>query len=201
MFTEKQMERILGEDLDIFLNKSSEGDGEINGNAFGNEVFSNLGNADDDVPNSDVTDADALSQKLAGGHPFSTRKRRVYESNFDDERSNMFGRNEKQQISTFNGKMAKNLSKELNGEKSAPRQNTLEVRASRLKQQKKSDPVTYAKNGGKQMEKALKSATNKMKAKHGVAQEIKDNSMQQMPNANKGTGKGHHSEQENVYYY
>ena len=203
IFTEEQINRILGEGSDMFLDNFEEVK-EIPKNAYGQEVFSDLGNADKDVPKNDVTTLDNKSQKMCGGHPFSVRKRRVYESNFDDERVKNFGKNEKSAIvgqanSGNGGKMIKNIAKEIaNG---GSKVGTGYKRINDLEKEKKENPALFASNGGNETLKALKSSVTKSSNSHKTQSPKLDSVMTQTPDVNKGSGKGHHSEQENVYYY
>jgi hypothetical protein len=204
-FTEEQMRRILGEAADDFILNLGDS-GEIPGNAYGTEVFTN--NIDPDA-NDDVTTADNFSRKRSRTNRLFARTRTyesVNESTFDDNRGLNFGKNEKdaivsQSASDNAGKMLKNISKDINN--GGTRNNTNQVRLSRLQAQKKSDPVAYAKNGGDNTVKALKNATRKVSSTNTAVKTAFDNSpINQTPDANKGAGKGHHENNEaSIYYY
>ena len=96
------------------------------------------------------------------------------------------------------GKMLKNISNDIaNG---GTRNNTNQVRISRLKQQKKDDPAMFARNGGDKTLKALKSATRKVSTTNSTAQTDRNaNPLTITPDAGNGTGNGHHND--NVIYY
>lgn len=197
IITESQLEYILRETSYPLNNKTS---AEMPDNAYGTEVAVN--NLDKDA-GEDVTITDNPSHKKTMSNRLFARTRNVCEAEFDDNRSQNFGKNEKQNIvATANnggGKMVTNLANDI--QNGGARNNTNQVRASRLKAQEKSDPVTFAKNGGKATLNALKSSTTKESNKNNAIPQV-DNVNLQIPNQNNGIGNGHHSENEgNIYYY
>ena len=66
------------------------------------------------------------------------------------------------------GKMVKNVSAEISSNKGGTRNNTNQVRISRMEDQKVNDPAAYAKNGGDATLKILKSQVKKTSAIHNA---------------------------------
>ena len=202
IFTEEQLRRIIGEDVNGFVLDVSDGS-EAPDNAYGTQVFSDY--PDKDVE-TDVTTTDNFSRKKNRVNRLFARSRTyesINESNFDDAVGQNFGKNEKETImaqgnSENSGKMLKNISNDIaNG---GTRNNTNQVRISRLKQQKKDDPAMFARNGGDKTLKALKSATRKVSTTNSTAQTDRNaNPLTITPDAGNGTGNGHHND--NVIYY
>jgi len=201
IITESQLKYILKEECYPLNIKDGT---DIPDNIYGTQVAVN--NLDKDASD-DVTITDNPSHKRAMSNRLFARSRNVCEAEFDDNRSQNFGKNEKSNIiSTANnsgGKMVSNLANDI--QNGGARNNTNQVRASRLKAQKKNDPITFIKNGGNETLNALKSSTTKESNKNALTNvnSVQSNPMMQVPNQNKGTGKGHsHGENEgNIYYY
>ena len=205
IFTEQQIKRILGEDAADYLN-SLDVAAEIPDNAYGTQVFVN--NVDKDAEDN-VTTTDKISRNKnrsnSGGRLFARSRtfESVNESSFDDTKTKNFGKNAKENIlngaGEGAGKMLNNIANDINN--GGTRNNTNQVRLSRLRKQEKEDPVTFAKNGGKETIKALEDSVGKEKNKHSVPTQSNSNPIGITPNATSGTGKGHHSNNETIYYY
>ena len=204
IFTESQIKRILGEGNDMFLGDLDTAK-EIPSTAYGDEVFTNVGNIDnDDDP--DVTVPDKFLKRRTRNNRLFARTRTyesVNESNFGDVRSNNFGKKETENIKSLaangGGKMVKNIRKDI--ENGGTRDNTQRVRKSRLEKQKKENPVLFAKNGGNEMLRTLKSTTEKESAKQKSVSTANSNLDTVFGNFQKDSGNGHHKEEGNVYYY
>ena len=95
------------------------------------------------------------------------------------------------------GKMLKNISNDI--QNGGARNNTNQVRLSRLKDQKQNDPAAFARNGGEQTMKALKNSTRKVSTVNSIPQTNADSVLTDAPDIRKGTGKGNNSN--NVIYY
>lgn len=196
--TEKQLLHILKEtSYPLDLSTSSD----MPCNASGVEVAVN--NMDKDADN-DVTITDNPSHKRALSNRLFARSRNICESNFDDNRNQNFGKNEKENIkkvaNTNGGKMVKNLANDI--ENGGARNNTNQVRISRLEKQKKKDPVAFNNNGGAKVLNALKSSTKKECNRNASEPKQLNNSMDMQLKPLNNKTENHHSENEgNIYYY
>lgn len=207
IFTEEQMKTILGEEYDMFLSDIS-GE-EIPANSPETEVFSNVGNADDDVPQDDVTTADELSQKKTrqnsgiGYFPRMTT-RMIHEGEHDSDITR-FTKNQKKEFSDISanggsGKMLNNIIKD----KGKAELNTNRVRLHRMKEYEKTNPEQFLNNGGKAAMKALKSTVSKENTKNSVFNDVEKeaNPNTITPNANTGNGKSKQNKTKaQIYYY
>lgn len=205
IFTEEQIKKIVGEDVADYLNNIDNA-GEVPDNAYGTEVFVN--NVDKDSEDN-VTTTDRVARHKnrsnSGGRLFARSRtfESVNESSFDDTRTRNFGKNAKENIlngaGEGAGKMLNNLANDINN--GGTRNNTNQVRLSRLRKQAKEDPITFMKNGGKQTLKALEDSVGKEQSKQSTMSPSLDNTVANTPDAMKGTGTGHHSDKEAIYYY
>lgn len=205
IFTEEQIKKIVGEDVADYLNNIDNA-GEVPDNAYGTEVFVN--NVDKDSEDN-VTTTDRVARHKnrsnSGGRLFARSRtfESVNESSFDDTRTRNFGKNAKENIlngaGEGAGKMLNNLANDINN--GGTRNNTNQVRLSRLRKQAKEDPITFMKNGGKQTLKALEDSVEKEQSKQSTMSPSLDNTVANTPDAMKGTGTGHHSDKEAIYYY
>ena len=171
--TESQYRLILeSEEIGYPLNTKAD-DGKPD-NFTGYEVASD--NTDDDAP-MDVTDMDNVSDKTApngwfGMRRFSSMYRLPEGQELDNKRSSGFGVKYDAQITNQakngGGKMVKNVSAEISSNKGGTRNNTNQVRISRMEDQKVNDPAAYAKNGGDATLKILKSQVKKTSAIHNA---------------------------------
>ena len=93
--------------------------------------------------------------------------------------------------------MVKNLNAEVQSNTRGSRNNTNQVRASRLRDQKENDPATFAKYGGDATLKALERQTKVNSDKNKATEE---DTVQTLPTASSGKKKGKSSEP-TVYYF
>ena len=157
------------------------------------------------------TTTDNISRKKMRPAQFGIRTARVaggYRLEESRELDNMkvagFGKKTDDKIVTAasnanSGKMIGNTAEKLkNGE--SIRKNTIDVQRKRLKDQAKSDPVTYANNGGKEMVKALDNLAQRTSATNNAA----GGSSDVIPETNTSSTGGNHkskSEQPTIYYF
>lgn len=208
IFTEEQIKKIVGEDVADYLNNVDIA-AEIPGNAYGTEVSTDLNPDTAQNPKKKIPTTDKISRHKnrsnSGGRLFARSRtfESVNESSFDDTRTRNFGKNAKENIlngaGEGAGKMLNNLANDINN--GGTRNNTNQVRLSRLRKQAKEDPVTFMKNGGKQTLKALEDSVGKEQSKQSTMSPSLDSTVANTPNAMKGTGTGHHSDKETIYYY
>ena len=152
------------------------------------------------------TTTDNISRKKMRPAQFGIRTARVaggYRLEEGRELDNMqnsgFGKNADAQIaqaaSNGGGKMVTNINNEINSTTRGSRNNTNQVRASRLRDQKENDPVTFAKNGGDATLKAVERQTQ--------VNSVKNAATETAPKATTSTGgskKGKSSEP-TIYYF
>ena len=203
IITEEQLKRIVGETAGEYLDTLDD----IPDNGYGTEVFVN--NIDKDAPN-DVTITDNPASKRCYGNRMFRKAAHtgiVNEKELDDKKVNGFGMESDAFIqgaaNNGGGKMIKNINNRINGG-GGQRLNTTEVEISRMESDKKKNPANYVKNGGDTALKMLKSTASKQRnvagAERSVDANIKAKTFNEIPDAKKGTGKGHHNTN-NVYYY
>ena len=108
----------------------------------------------DDV-NTDVTTSDQIKRCKKGwfGLHTTTNDYRLAEGDeLDNAKTSGYGKKNDMFINSVSknlgGKMVSNLNAEINSNKGGSRNNTNQVRVSRMEKQKKEDPVTFQKNGG-----------------------------------------------------
>ena len=166
IFTESQINEILQAESAYPL--------DIKGDDGRSDNFTELetavNNTDKDI-STNVTTSDNIKRCKKGWYLRSTLSNH-YRLSEGDELDNMktsgYGQKNDQFISKVaannGGKMVSNLNAEIQSNKDASRNNTNQVRVSRLETQKKKDPATFQKNGGQRTLNILK---NEVKAKSG----------------------------------
>lgn len=169
--TEAQLKTILEQECGYPLNmKGDDGKPDI---FMGDEVAVN--NIDKDAPN-DVTISDTMSKNRSkagwfGMNRWPAMHRLPEGEELDDKQTSGFGEKSDNFIhdvaNSGGGKMAANVSNEINSDTRGTRNNTNQVRISRMERDKAANPENFQKNGGDKMLKILKnqvkknSATNK----------------------------------------
>ena len=166
IFTESQINEILQAEsaypLDI------KGDDGRPDNSSGYEIAVN--NTDRDATN-DVTTSDSIKRAKKGWYLRSTLANhfRLAEGDeLDNMKTSGYGQKSDAFISNVakngGGKMVSNLNAEIQSDTDSSRNNTNQVRVSRLETQKKKNPAVFQKNGG---EKTLNILKNQIKLKSG----------------------------------
>lgn len=166
IFTESQINEILQAEsaypLDI------KGDDGRPDNSSGYEIAVN--NTDRDATN-DVTTSDSIKRAKKGWYLRSTLANhfRLAEGDeLDNMKTSGYGQKSDAFISNVakngGGKMVSNLNAEIQSDTDSSRNNTNQVRVSRLEAQKKKNPAVFQKNGG---EKTLNILKNQIKLKSG----------------------------------
>ena len=167
--TESQYKRIL-ESEEVGYPLDVKADDEKPVNFTGYEVVAD--NPDDDAQN-DVTISDTVKRSRRGWFGMNRwpAMHRLPEGRELDNRQNSgFGMKYDAQIAAKanngGGKMIKNVSAEIQSDTRGSRNNTNQVRISRMEKAKVDDPENFAKNGGEEMLNILKSQTNKTSTTH-----------------------------------
>lgn len=204
LFTEAQITKIMGEGILPYLSDAGNA-ADMPDNAYGTDIAVN--NMDKDA-NPDVTTTDNFLKKRSNiryGYLAGTRRNfeESIQEDLDNEKVQGFGKNSDEFIANAaqnGGKMISNVANRI--QNGGQRLNTTEVELSRMKDAKKLDPVTYAKNGGDKMVKILKNTANRQRNSAASLRDANANSQIDTPlptpNVNKGTGKGHSTPK--VYY-
>ena len=206
--TESQLKTILESELGYPLDLRS--DPVTKDNTAGVEVTSDPLDVDVDTDSQYgiATTTDNISKKKMRPAQFGIRTARVAGGyrleegrELDNMQSSGFGKKADAQISQAasngGGKMVKNLNAEVQSNTRGSRNNTNQVRASRLRDQKENDPATFAKNGGDATLKALERQTKVNSDKNKATEE---DTVQTLPTASSGKKKGKSSEP-TVYYF
>lgn len=198
IFTEAQIRKYLNEEMGDYLD-SVKNAAEIPGNAYGNEVFVNNLGGD---TNTDVTTTDGFMQKRSKGNRLFARSRQCEGQELDNMKSSGFGNkinNTISQLSDNGGKMINNINNEIQSDKDGMRNNTQEVRLSRMKNYKENNPALYQENGGdfmvKQLENNIKGNSTSHKAQTGGKRKVNTTPAPTTNNTNQ------HSKNDNIYYY
>ena len=197
--TESQWKKILMQESAYPLDLKSDDEKPDNFTEY--EVA--VSNNDQDAP-SDVMTGDAYKRSKEGwfGMNRYPAMHRLPESAelYNVENSGFGVKNDEYINNTANsngGKMVSNISLEINSNKRGSRNNTNQVRISRMENYKKNDPDLFIKNGGDKTLDILKSQTKKQagahKAKH--ASDIRTQSTQPGDNVNYG------KENNGAYYF
>jgi len=137
-----------------------------------------INNTDKDAPN-DVTTSDAVKRSKEGwfGMNRYPAMHRLPESReLDNVENSGFGSKNDAYINSAakknGGKMVSNIAGEINSDKRGSRNNTNQVRISRMEDYKQNNPNLYLKNGGDKTLNALKNQTKKQastyNAKHAT---------------------------------
>ena len=196
IITESQYNSILVKE-DVYLHPN---DGaESPDNAYGTQISV-------DVPETDnVTTADTVKRHKRGWLSPKGFIPSLEESQQRDNAQNSglgtIADMKVQSAAQNGGKMVNNLNREIQSNQKGVRNNTLEVRASRLRAQKENDPVTYAKNGGKATEKAINQQLVKNKAAGAAMPESNDGGNSKPFTLPTETSKGGSKKPENNIYY
>lgn len=201
--TESQLKTIL-ESIGYPLNVD---DGnEQPDNFIGSEVA--VDNTDKDAPD-DVTTTDNVARKRSRkgwfgiyGYKSPMAHFTIRESeNLDNRQNSGYGKKSDATIQAVaangGGKMIQNLNAEVQSNTRGSRNNTNQVRISRMEKQKVEDPATYAKNGGDQTLKILKSQTKKTSDTFSK----KDTETTITPPTGESTGSKRKKTQQTVYYF
>lgn len=169
--TESQWKLIMESELSYPLNLK--GDDGRPDNFSGYEVA--VDNMDKDAP-LDVTTSDAIKKSKEGwfGMNRYPAMQRIPEGvELDNSENSGYGLNNDAYIhnaaKSSDAEMVNNISDEINSSTRGSRNNTNEVRLSRMLGYKKSNPSLYQKNGGDEMVKILQSQTNMQSNKHKAA--------------------------------
>ena len=203
IFTESQIKSLIeGNEPGYPLNLKNDDGKPDNFTEYENPV----NNTDKDAPN-DVTIGDGTygQRRKKGWFMRSTTSRQgVYEgAELDNMKTSGYGDKNNAFIASTaknkGGKMVSNLNAEINSNTGGSRNNTNQVRKSRLEAQKKNDPATFNKNGGEKTLQILKNETNKKGAEHKAVANNKQTTGTPIPNAGKNT-KSHHSDSP-IYYF
>lgn len=206
IFTETQLNEILQAEsaypLDI------KGDDGKPDNSSGYEVAVNNTTVNDTTPNpkSNVTIGDRIAGRKSRKKKFglsSPSYGRIAEGDaLDNMKTSGYGQKSDEFISKVasnnGGKMVSNLNAEIKSNTDASRNNTNQVRVSRMEAQKKNDPVTFQKNGGERTLKILKNQVNLKSGEHKAMTAGQVRKTDNTPNANK-TPESHHND--SVYYF
>lgn len=175
-------------------------------NFMGSEVAVN--NIDPDAPD-DVTTTDNVAKKRSRkgwfgiyGYKSPMSHFTVRESeNLDNRQSSGYGKKSDAFIqATANnggGKMVNNLNAEVQSDTRGSRNNTNQVRISRMEKAKTDDPATFVKNGGEQTLKILKSQTKKTSGT--FSKEKSETTI--TPPTDGGTGGSKKKTQQTIYYF
>lgn len=199
IFTEAQIRKYLNEEMGDYLD-SVKNAGEIPGNAYGTEVFAN--NLDSDAQ-TDVTTTDGFMQKRSKSNRLFARSRQCEGRELDNMKTSGFGNkidNTINQLSNAGGKMINNINNEIQSDKDGMRNNTQEVRLSRMKEYEKNNPNLYQKNGGDFTVKQLEKNVANNSASH-QAQVGEKRKTEAIPTITNGEKTHKHSNNDNVYYY
>ena len=158
----------------------------------------------DDV-NTDVTTSDQIKRCKKGwfGLHTTTNDYRLAEGDeLDNAKTSGYGKKNDAFINSVSknlgGKMVSNLSAEINSNKGGSRNNTNQVRASRMEKQKKEDPVTFQKNGGQKTLNVLKNQVKLKSTEHKAKTAGLPKKVSNTPDANHKP-ENHHGN--SIYYF
>lgn len=151
--TERQLKYI--KENNCYLDKTDNGtDVPTDSNVFnGGEVAAKATDSDE------VVTTDKIAHSRVTAYPWHRRGYGLSED-LDNDKA-YIGKKSQEYLSQMNGKMANNISKEM--QNGGSRLNTTEVRLNRLEKQKKNDPNTFFQNGGERTIKALKSIKDRQR--------------------------------------
>lgn len=189
--TEAQFRKIWESEMGYPLDTKAD-DGKPD-NFTGDEVAVN--NIDRDAPN-DVTTSGTIKRSKEGWFGMNRYPAfyRIPESReLDDKEVSGFGKNSDAAINSIasnnGGKMLHNLANEINSDKRGVRNNTLQVRISRMEDDKVNNPEHFQKNGGEEVLKRMKSQVNKTSAANNAS-----NSLPQTKNTNPNVSSDTHGD-------
>lgn len=187
IFTESQINEILQAEsaypLDI------KGDDGRPDNSSGYEIAVN--NTDRDATN-DVTTSDSIKRAKKGWYLRSTLANhfRLAEGDeLDNMKTSGYGQKNDAFISNVakngGGKMVSNLNAEIQSDTDSSRNNTNQVRVSRLEAQKKKNPAVFQKNGGEKTLNILKNQIKLKSGQHSAQTAGRARKVDNIPNASK----------------
>lgn len=208
--TESQLKTILESELGYPLDLRS---GPVTkDNTAGVEVTSDPLDVDVDTDSQYgiATTTDNISKKKNRPEQFGIRTARVAGGyrleegrELDNMQSSGLGKKSDAQIaqaaSNGGGKMVNNLNNEIESNRRGVKMGTQYVRDMRLKDQKKNDPVTFAKNGGDATLKAIENNISANSSKHKANKAEEETTVTPTPSTS-GTNKKKSSEP-TVYYF
>lgn len=171
--TESQLKAILEYEGTAYPLDTKADDGKP-ANFCGDEIAVN--NLDPDAPN-DVTTTDNVSKKRARRAQFGINTARVSGAyrleegkELDNKQSSGFGMKYDALINNKaengGGKMINNVANEINSDTRGTRNNTNQVRISRMEDDKVNNPQRFQQNGGDDMLNILKAQTKKESGQH-----------------------------------
>lgn len=207
LFTESQLKAILGEDVGGYLRTSDVA--EKPDNAHLQQVFVNNADVDtEDEFDNNVTVSDKIARRMSNRNRLFPKRTRCFEEKshtLDNMRNTGYGQKYNERISNTasngGGKMINNLNDEVQS-KTGSRNNTNQVRLSRLKDQKKSDPLNYLRNGGKETENILRDQITKQSHKNELVNRVNASmGLENTENEWKNSKKNSTDNGSNVYYY
>ena len=191
--TESQWKKILMAESAYPLDVKSD-DGKPD-NFMGNEIA--ISNTDKEAPNSDVMTGEAFKRSKEGWfgmNRYPSMHRLPESAELDNMENSGFGIKNDNFINNTaksnGGKMATNISGEINSNKEGSRNNTNQVRISRMEQYKNGNPELFAKNGGDKMLNILKNQTGKQKNSYAAKHATDTRQVSTMPGDNVNYGKG-----------
>lgn len=200
IFTESQVNKILQAESAYPL--------DIKGDDGRPDNFSEyetaVDNTDKDATN-DVTTSDSIKRAKKGWYLRSTLANhfRLAEGDeLDNMKTSGYGQKNDAFISNTakngGGKMVSNLNAEIKSNTDASRNNTNQVRVSRLETQKKKDPALFQKNGGERTLNILKNQIKVKSGQHSAQTAGRTRKTDNMPNASKRPES--HSKQTPYYF-
>ena len=203
--TESQWKTIVESELGYPLDTTE--DNPVPDNAAGIEVGSDIKGKY--VPDSMPTTADKYSTNRTKRQWFGINTsygRGAYRmeegKELDNAQNSGYGVKADAQINSIasngGGKMAVNVSAEVNSNTRGSRNNTNQVRISRMEDAKKNDPATYQKNGGDRMLSILKSQVKKNSDKANASNERKT---EDSITPQTGTTEKKNKQNNGVYYF
>lgn len=187
--TESQYKRILENEIGYPLDVKAD-DGKPD-NFAGYQVA--VDNTDDDAQN-DVTISDTIKRSKAGWfgmNRYPAMHRLPEGEELDNKQNSGYGMKADNFINGAaknGGKMINNVASEVNSDKRGSRNNTNQVRISRMEDDKVNNPANFQKNGGDEMLKILKSQTSKTSAAHNSIHANDQITRNDNPNKSKNNG-------------
>lgn len=164
--TESQYNKILESELGYPIDVK--GDDEKPANFTGDEVAIN--NIDRDAPNDVTTNIYRSRRGWFGMNRWPAMHRLPEGKELDNRQNSGFGMKYDTQIAAKandgGGKMIKNVHAEIQSDTRGSRNNTNQVRISRMEDDKVNNPENFKKNGGEEMLNILKSQTSKTSTAH-----------------------------------
>lgn len=190
--TESQWEKILMAESAYPLDLKSDDEKPANFTEYEVAVNNNDPDAESNVTIGDKISKSETKPGWFGMNRYPAMHRLPESAELDNAENSGFGVNNDAFINksakSNGGKMVSNISNEINSDKRGSRNNTNQVRISRMENYKKNSPELFMKNGGDKMLDILKSQTKKQadsyKEKH--AEDVRTQSTQPGDNVNYG---------------